>query len=324
MQVHVLPVAWETHSKILEAIRAAVFIEEQGVPASIERDGKDEQASHFLAISQAGQHVGCARLLADGQIGRTAVLADFRGQGIGFDLLNLAIEHSKTQGLTQLFLNAQSQATDFYRRAGFVPVGREFLEADKPHQRMELILPIPFEAPGEVAKPVVRDEPVHTDTQDAELFSHDGELACVEGIVRVLNHPLREVRIYSPLLDHSLFEDGQVLQALSAFVRSGPPTTLRVLIHSSNPVISRGHRLVDLARRLTSKIQIRLVAGELQDEQRCFVLADQRGFFLMPDHNEYQAFSNQYDPVQSTQLADRFDYLWQRAELDPELRSLSI
>ena len=73
MQVHVLPVAWETHSKILEAIRAAVFIEEQGVPASIERDGKDEQASHFLAISQAGQHVGCARLLADGQIARVAV-----------------------------------------------------------------------------------------------------------------------------------------------------------------------------------------------------------------------------------------------------------
>jgi len=324
MQVHVLPVDWETHARTLEAIRAAVFIEEQGVPESIERDGQDQQASHFLAITEAGQHVGCARLLADGQIGRMAVLADFRGQGIGFDLLNLAIEHSKTQGLIQLFLNAQSHATDFYRRAGFVPVGREFLEADKPHQRMELILPIPFEAPGDVARPVVRDEPVHTDPQDAELLSHDGEQACVAGIARVLDHPLREVRIYSPLLDHTLFEDDRVLQALSAFARSGPPTTLRVLIHSSNLVVSRGHRLIELARRLTSKIQIRLVTAELCDDQRCFVIADQRAFFLMPDHHEYQGFSDQYDPVQSTQLADRFDYLWQRAELDPELRSLSI
>ena len=56
-------------------------------------------------------------------------------QGTGFELLSLAIAHSKTLGFTALFLNAQSQATDFYRRAGFVPVGGEFQEADKPHQR---------------------------------------------------------------------------------------------------------------------------------------------------------------------------------------------
>lgn len=324
MQVHVLPVAWETHAKILDAIRTAVFIEEQGVPASIERDGQDDDASHFLAITEAGQHVGCARLLPDGQIGRMAVLTDFRGQGTGFELLNLAITHGKTLGFTQLFLNAQSQATDFYRRAGFIPVGGEFVEADKPHQRMELILPIPFETPGEIARPVVRDEPAHADIQAAELLSHDAEQACVEGIVGVLDHPLREVRVYAPLLDHNLFEAEPVIEALSRFARSGPPTTLRVLIHSSNLIVSRGHRLLDLARRLTSKIQIRLVTAELQNEQRCFVLADQRAFFLMPDYNEYQAFSNQYDPVQSTQLSDRFDYLWQRAEADPELRSLSL
>ena len=324
MKVHVLPVTWESHSQILESIRASVFVEEQGVPESIERDGQDPQADHFLAITEAGQHIGCARLLADGQIGRVAVLAEFRNKGIGADLLHLAIEHGKTANLTVLFLNAQSQATEFYRREGFVPVGGEFIEADKPHQRMELILPIPFEAPGEVSKPVVRDEPVSADAQAEELINHSGESECINGVAAVLDHPLREVRIFSRLLDHTLFEDEQVLQALSRFVRSGPPTSLRVLIHSSSPAVSRGHRLVDLARRLTSKIQIRRVSAELQQDQHCFVLADQRAFLLMPDDHEYQAFSNQYDPVQSTALAERFDYLWQRAEADPELRSLSL
>lgn len=324
MQVHVLPVEWLSHGTVLETIRRQVFIDEQGVPAEIVRDGRDGDARHFLAITEAGQNIGCARLLPDGQIGRVAVLPDFRSRGIGARLLEAAIDQAKADGQTDLFLNAQTDAISLYRRAGFVPAGGEFIEAGLPHQRMEMILPIPFEAPGEVAKPVVRDEPIHPDADTAALLTHNGEAACIEGIVGVLDHPLREVRIYSPLLDHTLFEAEQVLDALSRFARSGPPTSIHILIHTSNLVISRGHRLLNLARRLTSKIDIRVVAAELQNEQRCFVVADQRAFFLLPDDQEYQGFSNSYDPVQSTQLAERFDYLWQRAEQDPELRALSI
>ncbi len=324
MQIHVLPVEWASHSSVLETIRRQVFIDEQGVPEDIERDGRDSDARHFLAITEAGQNIGCARLLPEGQIGRVAVLPDFRSRGTGARLLEAAIDQAKTDGQTSLYLNAQTDAISLYRRAGFVPAGREFIEAGLPHQRMEMILPIPFEAPGEVARPVVREESVHPDADTAELRTHNGEAACSLGISSVLNHPLREVRIYSPLLDHALFESDEVLDALSRFARSGPPTSIQILIHTSNLIVSRGHRLLNLARRLTSKIEIRVVAAELQDEQRCFVVADQRSFFLQPDDQEYQGYSNSYDPVQSTQLAERFDYLWPRADQDPELRALSI
>jgi predicted GNAT family N-acyltransferase len=324
MQVHVLPVEWSSHSEVLETIREKVFINEQGVPADIERDGRDADARHFLAITEAGQHIGCARLMPDGQIGRVAVLPDFRSRGIGARLLAAAIEQAKTDGQTSLYLNAQTGAINLYRRAGFIPSGGEFLEAGLPHQRMEMILPIPFESSGDVAQPLVREEAAHPDTDKAELRNHHGEASCVEGIVSVLDHPLREVRIYSPLLDHALFEHDSILDALSQFARSGPPATINILIHTSNLVISRGHRLLNLARRLSSKIEIRLVTAELQEDTRCFVLADQRAFFLMPDDHEYLGHSNAYDPVQSTQLAERFDYLWQRSDHDPELRALSI
>lgn len=63
MRTHVIPVSWESHGQILEELRARVFIEEQGVAADIERDGQDADAHHFLALTEAGQHVGCARLL---------------------------------------------------------------------------------------------------------------------------------------------------------------------------------------------------------------------------------------------------------------------
>lgn len=324
MRTHVIPVSWESHGQILEELRARVFIEEQGVAADIERDGQDADAHHFLALTEAGQHVGCARLLPTGQIGRMAVLPEHRHQGIGFELLSLAVDHAKSLEFTELFLNAQTHAEAFYRRAGFMPVGGEFMEAGIPHQRMELVLPIPFESSGDIARPVVREESVHPDAEAADLLTHKGEAECIAGLAGVLDHPSREVRIYSPLLDHNLFEDDAVVEALSAFARGGPPATLNVLIHSSSLVVSRGHRLLNLARRLASKIAIRLVPDELQDEHRCFVLADHQAFFLLPDHQEYVGFSNRYDPVQATQLADRFDFLWQRAERDPELRALSL
>ncbi|MFV2091440.1 MAG: GNAT family N-acetyltransferase, partial [Pseudomonadales bacterium] len=68
MKVHVVPVDWISHRKVLQAIRGEVFIEEQGVPQEIEWDGQDDIAHHFLAINEAGLRVGCGRLLPTGQI----------------------------------------------------------------------------------------------------------------------------------------------------------------------------------------------------------------------------------------------------------------
>jgi len=324
MQVHVIPVDWQEYRDTLMAIRTTVFIEEQGVDAALEHDGQDAEAQHFLALNEAGQPIGCARLLRSGQIGRVAVLPEHRERGIGFDLLKLAVDHGRRLNVDKLFLNAQSHTQPFYQRAGFAPSGPEFMEAGIAHQRMEMMLPIPFEAPGEVAKAVIREESPDPDAQAAELKTHQGEIECRAGVLRVLDHPLRRVRIYSQLLDHALFDDELVVAALSEFVRGGPPATLRILLHSSNLVVSRGHRILELARRLASKIEFRLVPEELQEERQSYLLADERAFFLLPDYQEYTAFSNQYDPVQTQQLAERFDYRWQRGQHDPELRDLRL
>lgn len=324
MRVHVVPVTWSERHAVLEDIRRRVFIDEQGVPAEVERDGRDAEARHFLAVDEAGQYVGCGRLLPSGQIGRLAVLPERRGSGVGARLLALAVAEAREQGQTLVFLNAQVQAEEFYRRAGFVPVGEPFMEAGLPHQRMELKLPIPFQASGAVAAPVVREEAPHPDADSGAVVSRRGERACRDGVVDVAGHATREICIYSQLLDHALFDDEAVVDALSAFVRSGPPARLRVLIQSSSVIVSRGHRLVELARRLPSKVEVRLVPGELADDQRCYVTADERALLLLPDASVYQGFSNGYDPVEATRLVEGFNYLWERSHPDPELRTLSL
>ena len=324
MKVHVLSVDWPTHEKVLRDIRTRVFVEEQGVPEDIEWDGEDDVCQHFLAINEAGQRVGCGRLMPTGQIGRMAVLKNERGKGIGRLILDAAVDAGKTEGFRRLFLHAQTNAVPFYRKAGFLPEGEEFMEAGIPHLGMAMELPIPFEPPEDVPKPKIREEAVPAAAELAELKQFDGEGECVQGLLEALTWPQRTVRLYSQTLDHLLFDREDVAEALSAFVRRGPPARLLVLIHSSSSIVSRGHRLIELARRLDSKIEIRKVPSELAVDRHSCAIADERGYFVLPDHETYQALINGYDPVQAARLAERFDYLWEHSAADPELRVLRI
>lgn len=136
----IINVLWSSHRAILADIRREVFIQEQGVPESLEWDGQDEESVHLLAIDQHGEAAGTVRLLPDGHIGRMAVRKAWRGQGIGAALLTRILELAAAQGLSRVVLNAQTSAVGFYQKAGFVIQGNEFLDAGIPHYRMERAL----------------------------------------------------------------------------------------------------------------------------------------------------------------------------------------
>lgn len=120
-------------------IRQRVFIDEQQVPVALEWDDQDATAIHLLA-SVDEQPVACARVLPDGHIGRMAVLPEWRGQSIGMDLLQYAVQICRTCHVPQAKLSAQIHAIDFYARAGFVVVSEPYLDAGILHVDMVLKL----------------------------------------------------------------------------------------------------------------------------------------------------------------------------------------
>lgn len=333
MSVEVVTVSWDTHKDALRRIREVVFIDEQQVPREIEWDGADDDASHFLAVDESGELLGCARLLPGGQIGRMAVLAGHRGRGLGQRLLTAAIEQARRQGLREVHLHAQTHAAGFYRKAGFLPDGGTFMEAGIPHQAMTLDLPIPFEPPGASPRPVLQPAPGYADTGAAgeagtgrrsQAEKYAGEHDCLQGLIRCLEQPRRKLAILSQHLDHALFDRPEVVEAVSAFARSSPAVDVRILISDSSLIVSRGHRLVELGRRLDSRIDIRRTAEDHAPGEASFVVCDDQDFFLMPDFREYQALADAGDPVRARRLLEEFDHLWARSAPDPELRILKL
>lgn len=139
----ILLVDWVKASKEAFFIRKAVFIDEQRVPEELELDADDLQALHVLAKID-GLSVGTARLVAiskdQAQIGRMAVLDQYRGQGIGRQILEKLIQFAQEKGFAELFLHSQVNAIPFYEKMGFKADGDIYDEAGIPHRNMMLVL----------------------------------------------------------------------------------------------------------------------------------------------------------------------------------------
>jgi len=131
---------WAHDAPALQHVRRTVFIDEQRVPENLEWDALDPLCMHALAEDSRHAPIGCGRLLPDGHIGRMAVLAAWRGRGVGGALLGVLIGEARARGDARIVLNAQTQAMPFYARHGFVALGDPFEEAGIPHQAMELAL----------------------------------------------------------------------------------------------------------------------------------------------------------------------------------------
>lgn len=132
----VRPADWRTDEAAIARVRRLVFIEEQGVPEGLEWEALDSECAWFVACSPDGEIVGIVRLAPDARIGRMAVLATWRRQGVGAALLASALDVARRQGRAGVHLSAQTHALRFYTRHGFQPEGEQFLDAGIPHLAM--------------------------------------------------------------------------------------------------------------------------------------------------------------------------------------------
>jgi len=118
-------------------IRKQVFVSEQKVPAELEYDGKDEEATHYLMYyTQTPIATARWRYTEKGvKLERFALLKDYRNQRLGKYLLE-AVMKDVIQVNKPIYLHAQERAMNFYKRYGFVSIGEAFEEAGINHFEM--------------------------------------------------------------------------------------------------------------------------------------------------------------------------------------------
>lgn len=119
-------------------VRGIVFIEEQGVPYTIERDEHDLSATHILG-EMDGEPFAAGRIRAVGEyakLERVAIRKQYRGKGLGHKLTDFMISVAKEQGFEKFKVHAQAYLTKFYQKHGFEIVGDMFKQAGIDHYLM--------------------------------------------------------------------------------------------------------------------------------------------------------------------------------------------
>jgi len=126
--------------KLAFAIRQAVFVDEQGVPAALEYDNHEAEATHYLLYYNEAP-VGAARWRNTEhgiKLERFAVLPEYRNKGIGDALVKKVLEDVVPVG-RPVYLHSQLRACSLYQRHGFIISGEKFTEAGMEHYKMVFV-----------------------------------------------------------------------------------------------------------------------------------------------------------------------------------------
>ncbi len=146
---HVQVGTWLELHEPSSALRQAVFVEEQGIAASLVWDDADASSLHVLIKNHLDQPVAAGRMSQQGpavaRIGRMAVDRALRGSRLGQDVVKALVAAARQRDDREVMLHAQCSAQGFYTRLGFQPRGAVFEEVGIAH--IEMCLPLgPSEA----------------------------------------------------------------------------------------------------------------------------------------------------------------------------------
>lgn len=124
------------------ALRIQIFIIEQNCPYQ-EVDGKDKLAHHLFFKNEMDEIIAVTRILPQGisyaevAIGRVVVHEDYRGTGLGNQLMSDSMNFVRDKyGDVPVRLSAQKHLENYYGNHGFKSTGKEYLEDGIPHVEM--------------------------------------------------------------------------------------------------------------------------------------------------------------------------------------------
>lgn len=134
----------------------------------------------------------------------------------------------------------------------------------------------------------------------------------------------RYIRILSPGLDHAAFDSDALTEALSELVRASRQTEVRILVSDTRQIITRGHRLLQLARRLPSSVHLRRLPEHPDWKGETLVIRDRNGVLFKPGGSEHDAFYEPDSRASTQRHLELFDELWRFSTQDPDLRTLQL
>lgn len=134
----------------------------------------------------------------------------------------------------------------------------------------------------------------------------------------------RHLDIVSRSLDPAVYDTPEFVQAVRALAVT-KRSRIRILVLQPESLLSRGgHRLVELAMRLSSHLEIRKPGIDDEDFNEALMIVDGRAGIRRALADRYEGVANFKSQAWVARLSESFERLWQNAEPDPHFRRLML
>ena len=205
---------------------------------------------------------------------------------------------------------------DLYRRDGMaVRVMMTYAQAGPP--LFSILMPQDTPAAGVQASSQQAD-------QRREPIAFAGANEARELISRMINQGSRRALLFSRDLEPLLYNNREFEDGLVKLLRSSPRSYCHVLVQNAEDLFKHDHRLMAVNQRLSSYMEIRLVADEARDVMENFIVVDHGAYLQRPNSAVYQGVANFDDPARVRELSHAFLQWWEQSGPLPGSRRLNI
>jgi hypothetical protein len=134
----------------------------------------------------------------------------------------------------------------------------------------------------------------------------------------------RELILFSRDLEPLLYDTEPFLKAVQTLATRSSRSRIRVVSVDPGPAIRSGHRLIGLAQRFSSYIEIRRASRDHAELAETYLVADESGVLYRPIATRYEGYADVHAPLEARLHYKNFALIWDAAEPDPEFRRLGI
>ena len=131
----------------------------------------------------------------------------------------------------------------------------------------------------------------------------------------------RLMSIYSADLEPEVYDQPAFLEIVKRFVLSRSFAKVRVLVHEPLRLIGNSNRFVAMARRLTTYIEIRVVAPAFQNRRSAMLIADDRAIVYRTRASSWEGVAGINQPPVARLHLQEFDEMWHASAPEPEPRT---
>jgi hypothetical protein len=146
--------------------------------------------------------------------------------------------------------------------------------------------------------------------------------------IQIANHMANQcqksLQIISRTLDPIVFDTAEFADAVKYLALRHRRSQIQIIVFEAEAIVKRGHRLLEIAGKLSSSIELRKAHYSFNDYNECMIVADAMGYIHRQNGERYECSSNFKDRRHSAHLLRKFTDMWELATPDPNFRKMIL